>query len=351
MITFNKTDIENKLADTYSFNWTAPSNIAFIKYWGKVDFQLPTNSSVSMTLKNCHTNCEMTVTIDEAHKLSLMFEEQADNKFETKLRKHIDRLSLEYPVLKEFSYKFKTSNTFPHSAGIASSASSMAAINLCLTELLLKLEQVKEDQFFREASRLSRMGSGSASRSLYGGYVDWGKTTKEYGTKVENIHQEFSHVGDAVLIVDSAEKEVSSSRGHQLMMEHPYKEHRFEQANKKCLEMIDILKNGDWKSFIPLLESEALELHGLMMSGQEWFVLMKPNTLSVIDKLKKWRKDTGARVGFTLDAGPNVHLIYHMDDRDKVVSFINQELTALLENGKWIDDQIGTGPQKVSVNE
>jgi len=350
MSTFNKTDIENKLAGTSSFQWIAPSNIAFIKYWGKVDFQLPTNASVSMTLKNCHTTCAMTVSLNGKKELNLLFENNRDEKFEVKLKKHIERLSSEYPVLKEFSYKFKTSNTFPHSAGIASSASSMAAINLCLTELLLKLDQVNEENFFREASRLSRMGSGSASRSLHGGYVDWGKTTKEYGTKVENIHDAFSQVGDAVLIIDSSEKEVSSSRGHQLMMEHPYKDQRFHHADKKCLEMIEILQRGDWNSFIPLLESEALELHGMMMSGKEWFVLMKPNTLAVIDKLKKWRKDSGVRVGFTLDAGPNVHLIYHMDDKEKVVSFIKKDLIGFLENEKWIDDQIGTGPIK-GINE
>lgn len=346
MNTFNREDIMIKLGNQTQFHWKAPSNIAFIKYWGKVDFQLPTNASVSMTLKNCHTDCEMTVTPDQKGTVGLLFEGQRDEKFESKLVKHIQRLQIEFPILGTFSYEFKTSNTFPHSAGIASSASSMAAINLCLCELLLKLGEVKEDVFFRDASRLARMGSGSASRSLYGGYVDWGKTTKEYGTQVTDIHSEFQRMGDAVLIIDSSEKEVSSSLGHKLMMEHPYRDQRFALADKKCEQMIEILQSGDWERFIPMLETEALELHALMMSGQQWFVLMKPNTLEIIDRLKKWRKESKARVAFTLDAGPNLHLIYHQEDKDKVHQFIKEYAHQLLENQKWIDDEIGEGPIK-----
>ncbi len=349
MSTFSREEINLKLGGQSRFKWQAPSNIAFVKYWGKVDFQIPTNASVSMTLKNCHTTCEMSVSIDSKNEMTLLFEGNRDEKFEKKLSKHVERLSSRFPVLGEFSFKFSTSNTFPHSAGIASSASSMAAINLCLCELLLKLGELKEENFLEEASRLARMGSGSASRSLYGGYVEWGKTTKDFGTKVEGIHSEFQRMGDAVLIVDSGEKEVSSSLGHQLMMEHPYKEARFKQADIKCEEMITILKSGDWEKFIPALESEALELHGLMMSGRQWFVLMKPNTLEVIDRLKKWRKETGTRVGFTLDAGPNVHLIYHLDDKDKVKEFINNHAIKFLENQKWIDDEIGDGPLRGEI--
>ena len=349
MSTFNKEDILTKLGGQSRFCWQAPSNIAFVKYWGKVDFQIPTNASVSMTLKNCNTTCELSVSLNSKQDVTLLFEGQKDTKFEAKLVKHIERVSIDYPILKEFSYRFMTINTFPHSAGIASSASSMAAINLCMTELLLKLGQISEDQFFTVASRLARMGSGSASRSLFGQYVDWGKTTKEYGTQVKDINPDFQKVGDAVLIVDSSEKEVSSSQGHKLMMEHPYKDFRFQQADAKCIEMISILQSGDWDKFIPLLESEALELHGLMMSGREWFVLMKPNTLMIIDKLKKWRKESGVRIGFTLDAGPNVHLIYHMDDKQKVHEFITKDLLGYLENQRWIDDEIGSGPLRGEI--
>jgi diphosphomevalonate decarboxylase len=350
MTTSNRDNILNKLGHHAQFKWQAPSNIAFIKYWGKVDFQLPTNASVSMTLKNCYTDCEMTITPDRQGSVSLLFEGKRDLNFETKLLKHINRLQDEFSILEAFSFNFKTSNTFPHSAGIASSASSMGAINLCLCELLLKMGEIKEEHFFREASRLARMGSGSASRSLYGGFVDWGKTTKEYGTQVTRIHPDFERMGDAVLIIDSSKKEVSSSLGHKLMKEHPYKDQRFALANNKCDQMIEILQKGDWESFIPMLETEALELHALMMSGKEWFVLMKPNTLEIIDRLKNWRNTSKARVAFTLDAGPNLHLIYHQDDKNKVLQFINDHAIQLLENQKWIDDEMGDGPRKGDIS-
>ncbi|MCO4793010.1 MAG: diphosphomevalonate decarboxylase [Bacteriovoracaceae bacterium] len=348
-MSISNNQIIDRLGSCNTLSWKAPSNIALIKYWGKKDFQIPANSSISMTLNNCYTNCIMEFIASDNFSVSLEFENKSDDSFLKKVTKHISRIAKDFPVLKSFSYTFKTSNTFPHSAGIASSASSMAAINLCLTELLVKLDEVPNEDFFRFASDHARQGSGSASRSLYGGFVDWGATSNDYGSVQDNIHEDFIDMGDAVLIVDSGVKEVSSSKGHQLMMSHPQREERFSAANAKTKKMIEILKDGDWNSFIPLLESEALELHGLMMSGTPWFILMKPETLALLDLFKKWRNENSVRAAFTLDAGPNIHLLYHKDERDRVLAFINEQAISHLENEQWIDDKMGMGPEKVII--
>ena len=157
------------------------------------------------------------------------------------------------------------------------------------------------------------------------------------------IHPIFQDYQDTILLIDRGQKKVSSTQGHQLMHGHPFAEARFIQAQKNTGDLLAILKAGDLDAFIPLVESEALTLHALMMSSQPYFILMHANTLQVLERLWAFRKQTQIPLCFTLDAGANVHLLYPKDQYTAVQAFIQSDLVAFCQDGQYIDDQVGSG--------
>ena len=143
-----------------------------------------------------------------------------------------------------------------------------------------------DEDFYRFASTLSRLGSGSASRSVYGNLVVWGKhmlidgSSDNYATPLKSkVHPVFENFQDTILLVDKGEKQVSSTVGHGLMDGHPFAAQRFEQAHHNLTNLKGILKTGDLETFGQLIESEALTLHAMMLTSNPYFILMKPNTL------------------------------------------------------------------------
>jgi diphosphomevalonate decarboxylase len=149
------------------------------------------------------------------------------------------------------------------------------------------------------------------------------------------------------LLVDKGEKQVSSTVGHDLMHNHPYSEQRFLQAHSNLSKIKSVLENGNLEEFIKIVESEALTLHAMMMSSFPYFILMKPNTLEIINKIWNYRNETKIPVCFTLDAGANVHVLYPENDRVAVLQFIKDELVGYCQNGQYICDEIGFGAQKL----
>ena len=152
---------------------------------------------------------------------------------------------------------------------------------------------------------------------------------------------------DAILVVSSKEKEVLSRAGHSLMEGHPYAGPRYDMAMTNMLDLSDALKSGDFEKFIRITESEALNLHALMMSSHPSYLLFEPNTLNIVNAIWKFRKATSIPVCFTLDAGPNVHMLYPATNEITIRNWIGEELVKFCENDKWIDDRIGTGPEKL----
>jgi diphosphomevalonate decarboxylase len=136
---------------------------------------------------------------------------------------------------------------------------------------------------------------------------------------------------------------VSSSVGHELMHNHPFAKQRFDQAHENLAQMEQILMNGNLESFVNLVESEALTLHSMMMTSMPYFILMKPNTLEIINKIWKFRQLTDIQVCFTLDAGANVHVLYPENVKREVLQFIKNELIGFCQNRQYICDEIGTG--------
>ncbi|GGI55816.1 diphosphomevalonate/mevalonate 3,5-bisphosphate decarboxylase family protein [Winogradskyella haliclonae] len=341
-----------------SVKWESPSNIALVKYWGKRENQIPENPSISFTLSNCKTITEVTYTKKEGDNFSfdVIFEGQINEAFKPKIQTFFERIEAYVPFLRDFHFKIETSNTFPHSSGIASSASGMSALALCLMSIECSLSEleVNESYFNKKASFLARLGSGSACRSVEGELVVWGnnKSTESsdlFGVKfTEDIHPNFKDYQDAILLVDKGEKQVSSTVGHKLMFSHPFAEKRFEQAHEHLAELKDVLISGNQKRFIEIVESEALTLHAMMMTSMPYFILMKPNTLEIINKIWQFRVETGSNICFTLDAGANVHVLFPKAEADKVYEFIKTELVAYCQNGHYICDTVGKGAKKLA---
>ena len=327
---------------------SCPSNIALIKYWGKYEKQIPANPSISYTLNNCKTNTSMEFVADEKFSVQTFLSGNEEKKFAEKIEKYFRNIEAFLPWILKGKYVIKTENTFPHSSGIASSASGFGAIAKCLMELDQQFSGLQDSDFkLRKASFLARLGSGSACRSLYDGLVVWGATKEVedssdlYALQYPNdqIHEIFKHFNDWVLLIHEGEKSVSSTVGHGLMNTNPYAERRFQEAHENFAVLKEILKTGDMQNFIKLVEHEALTLHAMMMMSEPAFILMKTGTLAVINKIWDYRKETGLPLFFTLDAGANVHLLFPANSKEAIIKeFIVKELLQFTQNNGVVKD-------------
>ncbi len=335
--------------------WQAPSNIALIKYWGKKKNQIPANPSLSFTLSSSLTTTVLEYTpLSQAspqYSYDFLFEGKENKDFRPKIDNFLKRIDPYLPFLKNYHFKIESSNSFPHSSGIASSASAFAALALCFMELEKKMNpEMDESFFYRKASFIARLGSGSACRSLRGPIMMWGKHRDydvsndlfavEYPYEINPVFKDFQ---DAILLVHKGEKSVSSTTGHGLMVGHRYAGSRFDQANSNLSDIKNVLKEGDLDRFVEIVESEALSLHAMMMTSVPYFLLMKPNTLEIIERIWRYRRDTGSHLCFTLDAGANVHLLFPKEETNRIYSFIDNELLQFCEGGSVLRDQVGSG--------
>jgi diphosphomevalonate decarboxylase len=343
-----KTEVD--LKESLTTKWQAPSNIALVKYWGKHGMQLPANPSISFTLDACRTITSVHAR-KGSHGFSISYEGVEKPEFAPKIKAYFERISSYCPWISNYYFEIDTYNTFPHSSGIASSASSMAALSACVMDFESTLTGNALD--YHKMSFLARLGSGSACRSLQGKAVLWGEhndtdgSSNLYGMdKSDLLHPVFQDFQDTILLVDKGEKVVSSTVGHDLMNNHAYASARFEQAHDNLTVLKKALKAGDLETFIKITESEALTLHAMMMTSHPYFILMKPNTLSIIEEIWAFRKTTEVPVCFTLDAGANVHMLFPKEHKEVVDQLIHNKLAQYCQNSHYICDQIGTGAKK-----
>ncbi len=332
-------------------NWQgqaeAPSNIALIKYWGKKGEQIPMNASLSFTLSQSKTITKAEATLLKkkapAVRFRFYFEGKRNEKFEDKIKTFFKRIEPYAPYLKQFEWTFHSENTFPHSSGIASSASGFAA----LAKIIMQLEQhlfpgLNRDYAAYKTSFLARLGSGSASRSTGSGIQVWGEHPEIPGSNdlysVDfpfPVHENFRHMHDWIFLLDTGVKTVSSTKGHALIDRHPFKEARIQSVQQHLKSLSVAIQKGDYDTFGEIIEREALTLHALMMTSRPAYILMKPQTLEVIQTLWDFRRQTNARIYFTLDAGANLHLIFPSSEQENARKF-----TGSFEKITVIKDQI-----------
>jgi diphosphomevalonate decarboxylase len=350
-----------------SVTWKSPSNIAIIKYWGKKKNQIPENPSFSFTLSECYTETTVSLVPKESKsqelQLQFYFDKKENIAFRLKLLTFFASIQNDFKFLQEYGLVIHSTNSFPHSSGIASSASSYSALAAALCDLSVQLKTKKkttekqllsDEKWLKKTSLYARLGSGSACRSLFPYASIWGESeeiagsSNEYGICMKHIiHKEFKTIRDTILITSSNEKKVSSRIGHSLMRSNPFAKARYKQAHQNLKNLLPAIKSGDWETFGNIAENEAMTLHALMMCSNPSFILMNAHTLSMIESIRSFRENSKIPLYFTLDAGPNVHLLYPAAYQKKVLEFADYELSGLCEDGKMIHDFAGTGPKKV----
>lgn len=335
-------------------SWTSPSNIALVKYWGKFGVQMPKNPSISFTLKNSVTKLSIEALEKKSEEknisLKFFFEGELNEKFKAKIEKYLLSKTDLFPWILTHDLIIESSNTFPHSSGIASSASSMSALCLSLLSMDEKISgnKLASNDFFKKASELARLASGSASRSVYGGMASWGEThtimesSDLYATPFIGSDEIFEDYCDSILIVDANEKSVSSRAGHALMENHPFRDQRYLLAHENMSHLTEALIKGDLDAFIEIVEAEALMLHALMMTSNPSYILLKPKSLWLIDKIKNYRLEHNIPVAFTIDAGPNIHLLYPKKFQAEVHAWIEREISS--SGIECLHDEVGNGP-------
>lgn len=287
----------------------APSNIAFVKFMGKKDesLRLPTNDSLSMCLSDALT----TTTVEFSEKLP---EDDIDGTFSESEKKrilqHIDRIRKHAGMT--LHVRVATRNTFPKSAGIASSASGFAALTVAASHAAgLSLQE-------QELTVLARLGSGSAARSIPEGFVLWktGETT-EKSFAYSLYPPSYWDIRDIVVVVSKKEKPIATSDAHRAVRTSPFFPTRL-AGMKKTLENIQkALEKKDFDAFGLLAEQEALNMHAVMLTAMPPVCYMLPDTIALLTHVWRWRK-TGLPVYATLDAGPTVHLLCQAKDEKDV---------------------------------
>lgn len=269
----------------------APANIAFIKYWGRKDkaLRLPYNPSISMNLSACIT----TTTVEFSPDFT---EDRVSKGFhEERVIEHLDRLRKIAGT--EFKANVMTKNSFPASAGIASSASGFAALTVAAAAALnLHLSE-------QELSVLSRLGSGSACRSISDGFVKW---DGEYAYSL--YPHEYWDLRDILVIVDAHAKKTSSSEGHDNVETSPLFQKRLQELPSRIRKMERALREKNFLLFGEILEEDCLDMHGVMQTQDPPLMYWTDETKKLMEEVRDWRKE-GLPVYFTIDAGPNVHLL------------------------------------------
>lgn len=309
----------------------AGSNIAFIKYWGVADptENIPLNSSISMTLDRLYT--VTTVNFDDSLKDDVVVIDGVERHGVAR-RRAVEQLGILRRMARvESKAEIISRNNFPMGAGIASSASAFAALTLAASDALgLDLDH-------KALSRIARRGSGSASRSLFGGFVEWHAGDDDDSSYAEQLYDShhWHELRDVVAVVAQEEKKVSSANGHLLANTSPFLEKRISQANELLPTVRKAIMARDLMELGPAIEADALAMHFVMMSSDPPLYYWSPQTIQLIKKAHEWREQ-GLQAYFTIDAGPNVHFICE--------DYQAGELVALLERLDFVQEIFSAGP-------
>jgi len=289
---------------TGSARAVAGPNIALIKYWGNRGdpaLRLAANGSISITLDSLWT--EVQVTFDDSQQAdSLRVNGQmADRSSLARTRsflKQVRRLaSLRCPASVE------SRTNFPIGAGIASSAAAFAALATAASHAAgLRLQ-------LPELSRLARLGSGSACRSIFGGYVEWiAGATHETSQAEALFPPDYWQLVDMIALIDEVHKPVGSTEGHALASTSPLQPARLADAPRRLDACRHAIRQRDFAALAEVVELDSNMMHAVMLSSTPSLIYWQPATLTVMDLVAHMRRD-GTAVCYTIDAGPSVHCL------------------------------------------
>jgi diphosphomevalonate decarboxylase len=287
----------------------APSNIAFVKYWGKKDeaLRLPENGSLSMNLSDLTTTTTVQFS-EELNEDSVTINGIADAGEISAVTRHLDRIrKLAQSALHA---KVVSINSFPAGTGLSSSASGFAALTVAAAKAA-GLEYTQKD-----LSILARQGSGSACRSIPDGFVEWlDGDASETSYALSLYPSSWWDIADVVAVVNLGKKDISTTKGMSLAPSSPFHETRLYNMYKKIALAKDLLAKRDFTAFGELAEREALEMHAVMLTSKPALIYWTPGTLRVMKLVHKWRGE-GLEVYFTINTGQDIHLIVQGRDVD-----------------------------------
>jgi len=313
---------------------TACSNIAFIKYWGKRDFDwnLPLNDSISMNLSAAVTTT--TVEWDPAlrqDEIYLEGERVLDDRG-LRVSRYLDRIRADWYRMYA---RVASVNSFPAGTGIASSASGFAA--LASAALGAFGEDLPSEV---EMTRWARRGSGSACRSIQGGFVEWtAGDDDESSFSQQFCPPDHWDLTDLVVLVSRSPKAISSSQGHRIASGHPFMAERQKLLPARILALKGALAQRDFQVFGEIVEHEAMEVQGIMLSGEPSALYLQPGTVSLLHAVRSWREEDGLPVYFTLDAGPNVHILCESKDAPE----LRRRIDKLAPRAEILENRAGPG--------
>jgi diphosphomevalonate decarboxylase len=293
----------------------APSNIAFIKYWGRKDeiLRLPQNGSISMNLSHLLTTTTVEFHPDFVEDTFIINGTQQPMEG-NRVVKHLDRVRALANI--QTKAKVQTENNFPTGTGLSSSASGFAALTVAAAQAAgLHLSE-------KALSILARQGSGSACRSIPDGFVEWldGDTSDtSYATSL--YPATYWGLVDIVAVVSKERKDVSTSEGQKLVGSSPFFAVRKAHMPEKIAAIKSYLAAQDFEHFGELIEAEALELHAIMLTSRPSLVYWLPGSLLIMKLVKKWRSQ-GVPVYFTINTGQDIHLICEKKHSDKVIELL-----------------------------
>lgn len=302
----------------------AHPNLALVKYWGNRDdrLRLPANGSLSFNLAGLHTITDVEwVDGGGTDQLILNGEVQNGEKLD-RVARHLnamrERLHIDGRAI------VQSENNFPTGTGIASSASAFAALTLAACAAA----GASADE--HTLSALARLGSGSASRSIPGGFVEWYPGETHEDSFAESIAPpEYWQLSDVVAIVSTEHKEVGSSAGHPSAKTSPFQSVRVETAPDRLVRCREALLARDFASLAEVVEQDSTMMHAVMMTSQPPLFYWLPTTFVVMTAVRAWRKE-GLRVCSTMDAGPNVHCVCVSEDEPEVRRRL-EAMSAVLE--------------------
>lgn len=304
-------------AEKFMQKWRseAPSNIALIKYMGKKDptINLPANASLSYTLNNLRS--EVCLELSDApqdawqplHTESMHKPINLSEKAQARFLRHLQLLKDKFNCQQNFIVR--SNNNFPQSCGIASSASSFAALTKCAIQAICFLTNTQTPSLEEQAS-LSRQGSGSSCRSFFSPWAIW---EEDKVSPIELPFKEFKH---QVVIINKQEKHISSSHAHKLIENSPNYKGRTTRATHNLQALLEALETENWHTAFEVCWEEFQDMHNLFNTCGESFAYITPVTLKLLQKLQEFWKTTNDGPLITMDAGPNIHLLYRLDQEE-----------------------------------
>ncbi len=292
----------------------APANLALIKYMGKMDRELnrPTNSSLSMTLTHLQTHVRITEAANTSADLWKPWNhEQAkavdlSTAGQERFLKHFRYLKQHWGIDKNFL--LESFNNFPSDCGLASSASAFAALTKASIELFQNT-QPRADYDIDQLPEYSRRASGSSCRSFSGPFVLW------YSEGVRPLEFPFGGLSHQVVVVSSEKKKVSSSEAHRRVVSSLLFRDRPARAEERLALLLEAFRQINWREAFEICWAEFMDMHALFETSQPSFGYVGSGSRQVLETLQNYWDEHGDGPLVTMDAGPNVHMLYRQDQK------------------------------------